>query len=100
MKVRRILIGYIVSFSQSEVVLLSNASEFRKKMFLGWLVNTDTDGSLTLSKRQILDSSKPEKFADDISKSEENDRKLSKRVENTEGHGEITRSKDLHCTHV
>ena len=40
--------------------------------------------------RQILDSSKLREFADDNFKFEENGRKLSKRVENTVGKGEIT----------
>ena len=44
-------------------------------------------------KRQILDSSKLKKFADDNFKFDENGRKLSKRVENTVGKGEIARYK-------
>ena len=40
-------------------------------------------------KRQILDPSKLKEFADDSSKFEENGKKLSKRVENTVGKGEI-----------
>ena len=40
-------------------------------------------------KRQILDSSKLEDFADDNFKFEENGRKLSRWVENTVGKGEI-----------
>ena len=40
-------------------------------------------------KRQILDSSRFKEFADDNFKFDENGRKLSKRVENTEGKGEI-----------
>ena len=40
-------------------------------------------------KRQILDPSKLEEFADDNSKFDENDRTLSKRVENTVWKGEI-----------
>ena len=42
-------------------------------------------------KRQILDSSKLKEFADDNFKFDENDRKFSKRVENTVGKGEIAR---------
>ena len=42
-------------------------------------------------KRQILNSSKLKELADDICKFDENDRKLSKRVENTAGKGEIAR---------
>ena len=38
---------------------------------------------LTLSQRQILDSSKLKEFADDNFKFDENGRKFSKRVENT-----------------
>ena len=41
--------------------------------------------------RQILDSSKLKEFADDNFKFDENGRKLSKRVENTVGKGEIAR---------
>ena len=42
-------------------------------------------------KRQILDSSKLKEFADDNFKFDENGRKLSKRIENTVGKGEIAR---------
>ena len=42
-------------------------------------------------KRQILDSSKLKEFADDNFEFDENGRKLSKWVENTEGKGEIAR---------
>ena len=44
------------------------------------------------SKRQILDPSKWKEFADYNSKFDENGKKLSKRVENTVGKGEIA-----HC---
>ena len=43
------------------------------------------------TKRQILESSKLKVFADDIFKSDENGRKLSKRVKNTVEKGEIAR---------
>ena len=43
----------------------------------------------TMYKRQILDSSKLREFADNNFSSDENSRKLSKRVENTVGKGEI-----------
>ena len=42
-------------------------------------------------KRQILDFSKLEEFADDNNKFNENDREFSIRVENTVGKGEIAR---------
>ena len=61
-------------------------------------------------KRQILDSSKLKEFADDNIKFDENSGKLSKRVENTEGYGEIARNEqflffpqcfqDMYCGHV
>ena len=44
-----------------------------------------------ITRRQILDSSKLKEFADDIFKLDENGRKLSKRLENTVGKGEIAR---------
>ena len=44
-----------------------------------------------VTRRQILDSSKLKEFADDNFKFEENGRKLSKRVENPVGKGEIAR---------
>ena len=44
-----------------------------------------------ITRRQILDSSKLKEFADDNFKFDENDRKLSKWVENTVGKGEIAR---------
>ena len=42
-----------------------------------------------ITRRQILDSSKLKKFADDNFKFDKNGRKLSKQVENTVGKGEI-----------
>ena len=44
-------------------------------------------GFLTLSKEQILDSSKLKEFEEDNFKFDENGRKLSKRVENIVGKG-------------
>ena len=46
---------------------------------------------LPFPKRQILDSSKLKKFADDNFEFDENGRKFLKRVENTVGKGEIAR---------
>ena len=46
---------------------------------------------LPITRRQSLDSSKLKKFADDNFNFEENCRKLSKRVVNTVGEGEIAR---------
>ena len=48
-------------------------------------------GVKPITRRQILDSSKLKEFADDNFKFDENGRKLSKRVENTVGKGEIAR---------
>ena len=48
-----------------------------------------------ITRRQILDASKLKEFADDNFKFEENGRKLSKRVENTVGKGEIARYKQF-----
>ena len=45
----------------------------------------------TLTRRQILDSSKLTEFADDNFKLDENETKLSKQVENIVGKGEIAR---------
>ena len=57
--------------------------------------------------QQNFDSSKLKKFADDNFEFNENGRKLSKRVENTDGNGEIVHSafptlfsKGLYCRHV
>ena len=44
-----------------------------------------------ITRRQILHSSKLKEFTDDNFKFDENARKLSKRVENTVGKGEIAR---------
>ena len=44
-----------------------------------------------ITRRQILDSSKLKELADDNFKFDENGKKLSKRVENTVGKGEIAR---------
>ena len=44
-----------------------------------------------ITRRQILDSSKLKEFADDNFECNENGRKLSKWVENTEGKGKIAR---------
>ena len=46
-------------------------------------------------KRQIMDPSKLKEFADDNSKFDENGKKLSKRVENTVGKGEIAHYKQF-----
>ena len=43
----------------------------------------------SITRRQILDSSKLKEFADNNFKFDENGRKLSKQVENTVGKGEI-----------
>ena len=43
-----------------------------------------------ITRQQILDSSKLKEFADDNFRFDENERKLSKRVENTVGKGEIS----------
>ena len=51
--------------------------------------------SLTITRRQILDSSKLREFADDNFKFDENGRKLSKREENTVGKGEIAPSEQF-----
>ena len=61
-------------------------------------------------KRGILDSSKLKEFADDNFELNRNDRKFSKRVENTVGKGKIAHykqfllfsvySKDLYCRHI
>ena len=48
-----------------------------------------------ITRRQILDSSKPKEFADDNFKFDENGRKLSKRVENPVGKGEIARNEQF-----
>ena len=45
--------------------------------------------SLTITRQQILDSSKLKAFADDNFKFDGNGKKLSKQVENTVGKGEI-----------
>ena len=54
-----------------------------------------------ITRRQILDSSKLKEFADDNFKFAEKGRKLSKRVENTVGRGEIARYEQFllfpHC---
>ena len=50
---------------------------------------------LPITRRQIFDSSKIKKFADDNFKFDENGRKLSKRVENTVGKGHIARYKQF-----
>ena len=48
-----------------------------------------------ITRRQILDASKLKAFADDNFRFDENGRELSKWVENTEGKGEIARSKQF-----
>ena len=50
---------------------------------------TKKAGQFHITRRLILDSSKLKEFADDNFKFDENGRKLSKRVENTVGKGEI-----------
>ena len=48
-----------------------------------------------IPKQQILDSSKLKEFADDNFKFDKNDKKFSKRVENTLGKGEIAHYKQF-----
>ena len=54
---------------------------------------------MPLPKRQILDSSKLKKFADDNFKFDENGRNFSKTVENTTGNGEIARYEQFSFSH-
>ena len=54
---------------------------------------------LPITRRQILDSSKLEEFADDNFKFGENGRKLSKQVENTVEKGEIARYEQFLLSH-
>ena len=70
-----------------------------------YLTTTDTtnmcccESLYPFPKRQIRDSSKLTEFADGYSKFDENDRKSSKRVENTVGKEEIARYEQcLHCS--
>ena len=56
---------------------------------VGREVDRDLINPLPLTRQQILDSSKLKKFADDNFIFDKNGRKLSKRVENTVGKGEI-----------
>ena len=51
--------------------------------------------SLTITRRQILDSSKLKEFVDNNFKFDENGRKLSMWVENTVGKGEIARDEQF-----
>ena len=53
--------------------------------------HTCVHSTYPITRRQILDTSKLKEFADDNFKFDENGRKLSKRVENTVGKGEIAR---------
>ena len=55
------------------------------------LINSLLSFFLTFSQRQILHSSKLKGFRECNFKSDENDRKFSKRVENSVGKGEIAR---------
>ena len=50
---------------------------------------------LSITRRHILGSSKLKEFADDNFKFDENGRKLSKRLENTVGKGEIARNEQF-----
>ena len=52
-----------------------------------------------ITRQQILGSSKLKEFADDYFKFDENGRKLSKRVENTVGKGEIARYEQFLFSH-
>ena len=53
------------------------------------LSNTGSATDRLIPSRQILDSSKLKEFADYTFKLNENDRKFSKGIENTQGKGEI-----------
>ena len=67
-----------------ECVVKDNA--FTPCSLVGWLY-----WGLTLPKRQFFYSSKLKEFADDNFKLDENGTKMSRRVENTVGKGEIAR---------
>ena len=54
---------------------------------------------LSITRRHILGSSKLKEFADDNFKFDENGRKLSKRLENTVGKGEIARNEQFSFSH-
>ena len=70
----------------------SNQEIFRKSLIVGCFVDHPLHIKvLTLSKRQILDSSKLKDFADDNFKVDENGGKFFKRIESTVGRGEIAR---------
>ena len=62
-----------------------------------WPVSTPfaTEHILTHYQTTNLDSSKLKEFADDNFKFDENGRKLSKRIENTVGKGEIARNEQF-----
>ena len=63
-----------------------------QKEFLPFILSSANALNLEpITRRQILVSSKLKEFADDNFKLDENDRKLTKWVENTVGKGEIAR---------
>ena len=68
-------------------------------MKLQLLYHWNTIQCLTITRQQILDSSKLKEFADDNFKFDENGRKLSKRVENTVGKGDIAHCEQFLLSH-
>ena len=79
---------YLVKHFTFELNFLSSSSD---RNYCTCRNKTATAVALSFPKRQILDSSKLKKFADDNFNFDENGRKFFKRVENTVGKGEIAR---------
>ena len=77
----------ITNFNFSVTFILSSGNAFKLVPFKILMFGKE----LTHYQTTILDSSKLKAFADDNFKCDENGRKLSKRVENTVGKGEIAR---------
>ena len=87
---------YLLHFCQPVCLVLYSLLKLVKSLFHHILTFINLSFKFTLFKKKwfndkILDSSKLKDIADDNFKFDENSRKLSKRVENTVGKGEIAR---------
>ena len=78
------------TLSQTEIINSANSNlSSANALHLVKAKTLSFSKELTFTRQKILDSSKLKEFADDNFKFDKNGRKLSKRVENTVGKGEI-----------
>ena len=76
------LFVWLVGTKPPDIISVASRRPVQRSVMLSWE---------PFPKRQILDSSRLKEFADDNFKFDKNNGKVSKRIENTVGKGEIAR---------